>query len=58
MTEARNGSSDARVGVLETAPGDVRTPAFVPLATKATVKGLMLAEVAERMAPGEFPLKR
>ena len=39
-------SSDARAGVLETAHGDVRTPAFVPLATKATVKGLLPAEVA------------
>src|SRR5476649_1207186 len=44
--EARDGSSDARAGVLETAHGDVRTPAFVPLATKATVKGLLPAEVA------------
>src|SRR5271155_893884 len=44
--EARDDSSDARAGVLETAHGDVRTPAFVPLATKATVKGLLPAEVA------------
>jgi queuine tRNA-ribosyltransferase len=44
--EARDGFSDARAGVLETAHGDVRTPAFVPLATKATVKGLLPAEVA------------
>jgi queuine tRNA-ribosyltransferase len=44
--EARDGVSDARAGVLETAHGDVRTPAFVPLATKATVKGLLPAEVA------------
>src|SRR5580700_3266449 len=44
--EARDGSSDARAGVLETVHGDVRTPAFVPLATKATVKGLLPAEVA------------
>jgi queuine tRNA-ribosyltransferase len=33
--------------VLCTAHGEVRTPAFVPLATKATVKGLLPAEVAE-----------
>ena len=33
-------------GVLHTAHGDVRTPAFVPLATKATVKGLLPEEVA------------
>jgi queuine tRNA-ribosyltransferase len=44
--EARDGTSDARAGVLETAHGDVRTPAFVPLATKATVKGLLPVEVA------------
>jgi queuine tRNA-ribosyltransferase len=44
--EARDSSCDARAGVLETAHGDVRTPAFVPLATKATVKGLLPAEVA------------
>jgi queuine tRNA-ribosyltransferase len=44
--EARDDASDARAGVLATAHGDVRTPAFVPLATKATVKGLLPAEVA------------
>jgi len=43
--EARDGSSHARAGRLHTAHGDVRTPAFVPLATKATVKGLLPAEV-------------
>jgi queuine tRNA-ribosyltransferase len=44
--EARDGSSRARAGRLLTAHGDVRTPAFVPLATKATIKGLLPAEVA------------
>jgi queuine tRNA-ribosyltransferase len=44
--EARDGSTRARAGVLRTAHGDVRTPAFVPLATKATVKGLLPDEVA------------
>ena len=43
--EARDGATDARAGRLGTAHGDVRTPAFVPLATKATVKGLLPAEV-------------
>jgi queuine tRNA-ribosyltransferase len=43
---ARDPASRARSGVLRTAHGDVRTPAFVPLATKATVKGLLPAEVA------------
>ena len=36
----RDPTSRARAGVLHTAHGDVRTPGFVPLATKATVKGL------------------
>src|SRR3954463_15404377 len=44
--EARDGASRARAGVLRTTHGDVRTPAFVPLATKATVKGLEPGEVA------------
>jgi queuine tRNA-ribosyltransferase len=42
---ARDGS--ARAGALVTAHGTVRTPAFIPLATKATVRGLTSAEVAE-----------
>lgn len=44
--QARDGATRARAGVLRTAHGDVRTPAFVPLATKATVKGLLPEEVA------------
>ncbi len=44
--EARDGRTQARAGVLRTAHGDVRTPAFVPLATKATVRGLLPEEVA------------
>jgi queuine tRNA-ribosyltransferase len=43
---ARDPRSLARAGVLRTAHGEVRTPAFVPLATKATVKGLLPEEVA------------
>ncbi|HST54573.1 MAG TPA: tRNA guanosine(34) transglycosylase Tgt [Solirubrobacteraceae bacterium] len=45
--EARDSASRARAGRVRTAHGDVRTPAFVPLATKATVKGLLPAEVAQ-----------
>jgi queuine tRNA-ribosyltransferase len=41
---ARSGS--ARAGVLTTAHGEVRTPAFVPLASTATVRSLHAAEVA------------
>jgi queuine tRNA-ribosyltransferase len=43
--EARDGATCARAGRLHTAHGDVCTPAFVPLATKATIKGLLPAEV-------------
>jgi queuine tRNA-ribosyltransferase len=43
--EARDGATDARAGRLRTAHGDIRTPAFVPLATKATVKGMLPVEV-------------
>ncbi len=43
---ARDAATRARAGILHTAHGDVRTPAFVPLATKATVKGLLAEEVA------------
>jgi queuine tRNA-ribosyltransferase len=42
--EARDGA--ARAGVLQTAHGPVETPAFIPLATKGTVRGLESDEVA------------
>jgi queuine tRNA-ribosyltransferase len=42
--EARDGS--ARAGVLQTTHGRVQTPAFIPLATKGTVRGLDSEEVA------------
>jgi queuine tRNA-ribosyltransferase len=42
----RDPGSQARAGVLRVAHGKVRTPAFVPLATKGTVKGLEPREVA------------
>src|SRR4051812_37029514 len=44
---ARDGTTLARAGVLRTAHGEIRTPAFVPLATKATVKGLTPQEVRD-----------
>lgn len=42
--EARDGA--ARTGVIQTAHGPVQTPAFIPLATKGTVRGLESHEVA------------
>jgi queuine tRNA-ribosyltransferase len=44
--QARDPTSGARAGLLHTSHGDIRTPAFVPLATKATVKGLLPEEVS------------
>jgi queuine tRNA-ribosyltransferase len=43
--EARDGR--ARAGVVHTSHGPIETPAFIPLATKATVRGLDSGEVAE-----------
>src|SRR3954470_10636940 len=42
--EGRDGS--ARAGTIQTAHGPIQTPAFIPLATKGTVRGLESAEVA------------
>jgi queuine tRNA-ribosyltransferase len=42
--EARDGV--ARAGVIHTAHGPIRTPAFIPLATKGSVRGLDTPEVA------------
>ncbi len=44
--EHRDAGSRARAGRLRLAHGEVRTPAFVPLATKGVVKGLEPSEVA------------
>jgi queuine tRNA-ribosyltransferase len=43
--QARDG--DARTGLARLAHGEVQTPAFVPLATKGSVRGLSSAEVAD-----------
>jgi queuine tRNA-ribosyltransferase len=40
---ARDGA--ARTGVLRTPRGDIRTPAFMPVGTAGTVKGLMVEQV-------------
>jgi queuine tRNA-ribosyltransferase len=44
---SRDPGSRARAGVLRLAHGEVRTPAFVPLATKAVVKTLEVREAAD-----------
>ena len=43
----RDPGSQARTGILELAHGTVQTPAFVPLATKGTIKSLTPGEVAD-----------
>jgi queuine tRNA-ribosyltransferase len=43
--QARDG--DARAGLIHLAHGEVATPAFIPLATKGSVRGLSSREVAE-----------
>ena len=45
--KTRAPGSQARTGTLRLAHGEVRTPAFVPLATKAVVKTLEVREAAE-----------
>jgi len=35
----------ARTGVLKTARGDIRTPAFMPVGTAGTVKGVYMDQV-------------
>lgn len=42
--QARDGS--ARAGLIRTAHGEIATPAFIPLATKASVRSLSSGEVA------------
>jgi queuine tRNA-ribosyltransferase len=44
---ARDPATSARSGLLATAHGEVRTPAFMPVGTRATVKGLTPAQLAE-----------
>ncbi|HEY5196693.1 MAG TPA: tRNA guanosine(34) transglycosylase Tgt [Solirubrobacteraceae bacterium] len=43
---ARDPGSAARAGVVDTPHGPIETPAFVPLATKASVRGLTSQEVS------------
>jgi queuine tRNA-ribosyltransferase len=43
--ELRSKDGSARTGVLTTAHGEIRTPAFMPVGTKATVKGVDPAEL-------------
>ena len=44
---AQDSQSSARAGVFNTAHGDVKTPAFMPVATKGTVKTICVEELTE-----------
>jgi len=44
---AKSQGSKARAGILHTPHGDIKTPAFIPVGTKATVKALTPEEVKD-----------
>ncbi len=46
------GTGRARAGILETPHGSIRTPAFIPVGTKATVKAVLPETMAELGAQG------
>ncbi|MEI6272353.1 MAG: tRNA-guanine transglycosylase, partial [Phycisphaerae bacterium] len=41
----KSAENQARLGVIKTAHGDMQTPAFMPVATAAAMKGLTPAQV-------------
>lgn len=45
--QQRDTATRARVGVIHTAHGDIRTPGFMPVATQATVKGLTAQDLVD-----------
>lgn len=47
MTEFKFTCNERRIGQIETAHGVIRTPAFMPVGTVATVKGMMPEQVKE-----------
>ncbi|MCL2783337.1 MAG: tRNA-guanine transglycosylase, partial [Propionibacteriaceae bacterium] len=46
VTTRLNGGRHGRAGVIKTPHGDVATPAFIPVGTKASVKGVLPGDVA------------
>ena len=48
---ARDDGSKARAGVLSTAHGDIRTPAFMPVGTAATVKAIHHQDLENEVRP-------
>lgn len=50
LTEASGKPTLGRVGVIETPHGAIKTPAFIPVGTKATVKSVTVPELKEMNA--------
>lgn len=52
MFEIENKSTQckARAGVIHTPHGDIKTPAFIPVGTKATVKGVSIPQIHDMQA--------
>jgi len=46
-----NEANLARVGIIHTPHGDILTPAFIPVGTKATVKSLTPEQVEKYISP-------
>ena len=44
---SKDKESNARTGIIETKHGKIKTPAFIPVATKATVKSLTPKQLNE-----------
>src|SRR3989338_10930920 len=43
----KSNKSNARLGVISTPHGDIQTPAFIPVGTQATVKGLTVDQLKQ-----------
>ena len=49
------GSGPGRAGIIRTPHGDIRTPAFIPVGTKATVKSVLPESMGELGARRSWP---
>ncbi|PIU00892.1 MAG: tRNA guanosine(34) transglycosylase Tgt [Bdellovibrionales bacterium CG10_big_fil_rev_8_21_14_0_10_45_34] len=71
QVEARAAGSNARAGKLHTLRGEIKTPVFMPVGTKATVKGMLPEELKQigsqiilgntyhlHLRPGEDTIKK
>ena len=47
-----NTEGDARLGIIQTHRGNIQTPAFMPVGTQATVKGVFLDDIIKTGSEG------